>query len=417
MFKTKLAKILLTLTLLAGSIIPVTILNAASARDCNSNSVMYCGALSKNEFVHKLNTGDGQHSAAELKRVYNSWGINASTISDAKLGTVKKDGNIIVGGKIVATNARSVGREYMPGSQKDPRSGLWIRPTAVSFASSELSAFVEFDKNGEFAWAVIESCGNMVAARPKAPESSFQCLNLTARPDSGNAPLEVTFNAHGEAKNVKIQSYNFDFGDGTKAVVDTKADLAKSRHIYSVVGNYTATVRIKTDHGTTKVSQRCSSVVHVRQNAPEFACSNLSANPTQGQVPLTVNFTAAGTVSGGATITGYLYDFGDGVSSTSESNIATHTYTQIGDYTANVRIQTTSGTTPVVAVCQARIRVTEEGTPPPGVTPPGVTTTPATGPETTILGIFSISAMWLGIKKYLIGKRSLRNALITLSNR
>ena len=416
MFKTKLAKILLSITLLAGSILPVTILNAATARDCNSNSVMYCGALSKNEFDHKLNNGDGQHSAAELKRVYNSWGINASTISDAKLGTVMKNGNIIVSGKIVATNARSVGREFMPGSQRDPRSGLWIRPTAVSFASSELSAFVKLDKNGEFEWAVIESCGNMVAARPRAPESSFQCLDLTARPDSGKAPLEVTFNARGEAKNAKIQSYNFDFGDGTKTVVNTRADQVKSGHTYSVVGDYTATVRIKTDHGTTKVSRRCSSTIHIRQNAPEFACSNLSANPTQGQAPLTVNFTAAGIVSGGASITGYLYDFGDGVSSTSSDNVATHTYTQIGDYVANVRIQTTSGTTPIVTVCQARIRVTEEATPP-GVTPPGVTTTPATGPETTILGIFSISTMWLGIKKYLLSKRSLRNALIAISRR
>jgi gliding motility-associated-like protein len=58
----------------------------------------------------------------------------------------------------------------------------------------------------------------------------------------------------------------------------------------------------------------------------------LSANPSQGEAPLTVNFTNS---SGGSNT--YLWDFGDNTTST-EKDPAAHIYVNAGDYTAKLTV-------------------------------------------------------------------------------
>ncbi|MCP5286278.1 MAG: PKD domain-containing protein [Burkholderiaceae bacterium] len=69
----------------------------------------------------------------------------------------------------------------------------------------------------------------------------------------------------------------------------------------------------------------------------------LSAAPTQGQTPLTVDFSAAGSSDPDGSIAAYTWIFGDGSSGSGAT--ANHTYTSPGSYTAQLRVTDNSGMT------------------------------------------------------------------------
>ena len=92
---------------------------------------------------------------------------------------------------------------------------------------------------------------------------------------------------------------------------------------------------------------------------PSFKCDSL--------VPAVVtrtkyNFTAAASASGGAVVTGYTFDFGDGETATSSSATVSHTYAAAGTYTAKVTANVKVGTETKPATgptCQATITIKE----------------------------------------------------------
>lgn len=135
----------------------------AAARDCDANAIMWCGAYSKDEFAYKVVGGDQHNTPANLQGIYKAYSVSLDEMKVAVDGSVTKDGKVIVNGKTVATGAKSIGRQNMPGSA--PENGVYIRPTSTSFKSSSLEAFV-YMKDGQFEWAVIKSCGNAVTATP-----------------------------------------------------------------------------------------------------------------------------------------------------------------------------------------------------------------------------------------------------------
>lgn len=160
---------LLAAVVLAGLLFVPAPASAATPRDCDSNAVIYCGAYTKQELLDKLRTGDSRHTGAELREIVygGNWGITeASLRSDQTVdGVVTKDGRVIVGGQVVATDARSAGRENIGRSTREGE--VYVRPTSTSFRSAQIPAFVHLE-NGQFRYAVIKSCGNPVRATPVA---------------------------------------------------------------------------------------------------------------------------------------------------------------------------------------------------------------------------------------------------------
>lgn len=69
----------------------------------------------------------------------------------------------------------------------------------------------------------------------------------------------------------------------------------------------------------------------------------VSANPTIGPVPLTVQFNAASTDTSGSNITSWNWDFGDGSTSTAQS--PSHTYTSFGTFTPILTAINSAGAT------------------------------------------------------------------------
>lgn len=139
-------------------------LTLSSTRDCDDNAVLRCGAMTTNELQSKYQNQNAQP-------IFSYFGISQQEInsmdSSAVAGQVTRDGQVKVGGKVVATNAMTAGRQNMAGSTKVNSGGqtFYARPTGVSFQSQSLPAFVVM-KNGIFQYAVIASCGNPVKATP-----------------------------------------------------------------------------------------------------------------------------------------------------------------------------------------------------------------------------------------------------------
>ncbi|HEY1835257.1 MAG TPA: hypothetical protein VGG13_00340 [Candidatus Saccharimonadales bacterium] len=141
-------------------------LSISSARNCDGNAVMYCGALSTSQLQSRYkNKGVAQIYAAA------PFDISASDIAatgkTAVAGLVYKNGHVTVKGKVVATRAVTAGRENIKGSKKVTHDGVtfYERAPSVSFAQNTIAAFVVM-KNGQFQFAILGSCGNPVHATP-----------------------------------------------------------------------------------------------------------------------------------------------------------------------------------------------------------------------------------------------------------
>lgn len=148
-------------------------LTLSGSRDCDSNAVIYCGAMSTAELRQKFSQSE------DVRRIYSHFGIRQSHIdsmeSKVVAGHVTNANTVTVSGQVVAKDAVTLGRQNMPGSTAvNYHNGTFYkRPPSASFASASLPAFVVMN-NGKFAYAVIASCGNPVLATPVAKKQAQQ---------------------------------------------------------------------------------------------------------------------------------------------------------------------------------------------------------------------------------------------------
>lgn len=318
-----LAAIAAAVAVVFGLVAPALVSAATGPVDTDANAIMWGGAYDKTTWQNKVKNGDGHNSASNLQTIYYNQGrgISASNFNSTVDGVVYKDGHVTVGGKTVATGAKSLGRQNMPGSTLDH--GLYIRPTSVSFASTSIQAFVNMD-GGVFHYAILKSCGNPVAATPvpKAtpaptpratatprpsstprpsvtPSPSVQCLKLTpSRPDASGQPTLFRFTAT-PAGNGAVTGYRFTFDDGTDAV-ETDADTPYVERTVSS-GSLKVHAEVKDENGNYHASGACvaTATVTAPHNTPT---PKPSATPTPtGQVlGVTLPDTGPETVLGGA---------------------------------------------------------------------------------------------------------------------
>ncbi len=146
---------------------------------------------------------------------------------------------------------------------------------------------------------------------------------FAAGPTNGLAPLNVSFT------NLSTGATNFswDFGDG-----NSSTNTAPS-NTYSNAGSYTVSLTAVGPGGTNTITRANYIIV----TSPPPVVANFTANPTSGDVPLTVFFT---NLSSGAT--SWSWDFGDSGTSTNFS--PAHTYTNAGTYTVSLTAVGAGGT-------------------------------------------------------------------------
>lgn len=236
----------------------------AETRECSDNSIIRCGAMSASELKSEYAKNE-----RGLKAIYSHYNIDASDIAasgSAKTGSVHPNGTVTVGGKVVATNAYTVGRSGSLGGNKVKINDNISVYEGAGRLKSSLSAFVFFDKDGNFKSAILKVCGNPVRATPPkpTPKPIYSCDNLTAKAISRN---EYRFTTDAAAKNgAKITKYTYNFGDGT-----VKSGEKTISHAYSKAGNYTATVKVSVlvDGKTVTAPGDCKVTVTVKkENCP-----------------------------------------------------------------------------------------------------------------------------------------------------
>ncbi len=152
-----------------------------------------------------------------------------------------------------------------------------------------------------------------IIVTPSAPVAEF-----TATPRSGNIPLTVQFTCTSTGN---ITSRVWDFGDGTTSME------RNTSHTYEKAGSYTVSLTVTGPGGS-----NTKTMGGFIQATPPVPVADFTATPRSGNIPLTVQFT--GTSKGN--ITGRLWNFGDGTTSTERS--PSHTYLKAGSYTVSLTV-------------------------------------------------------------------------------
>lgn len=170
-------------------------------------------------------------------------------------------------------------------------------------------------------------------------DSASRTIEVFARPTAGftidrRTHCQVPFTVRFQNTSTNAVSYQWDFGDGA-----TSTDASPS-HTYAQFGEYDVTLRVTNANGCTDSLQMPKAISIAK---PEI---RITATPDRGCLPLVVRFTP--TISTNDPVASYLWNFGNGATSTQAS--PTTTYTQQGSYTVSLTITTASGCTETLVV-------------------------------------------------------------------
>ncbi|MEZ5337410.1 MAG: PKD domain-containing protein [bacterium] len=173
------------------------------------------------------------------------------------------------------------------------------------------------------------------------PGNASPTADLGADVTSGELPLAVVFDASGSTDpDGSIVLYEWDFdGDGA---YDSYGPSSSASHAYNTTGVFTARLRVSDNDGAQATDTLDISVTVTGNTAPTAV---IGADVTSGDIPLTVNFNATGSLEPDGSIVLYEWDFdGDGAyDSYGPGDSAAHTYTVGGSYTAKLRVTDDDG--------------------------------------------------------------------------
>jgi len=200
----------------------------------------------------------------------------------------------------------------------------------VSSLSSDRSCTVSasYNYNG-----VTKTATKSVTLRNTTQPNQPPTCSLIATPQSGDAPLTVTFSISASDPDGNISSWLLDVdGDGTADYSGTGSPPSSRSYTYSSSGSYSALLAVSDNSGTS-----CFDVVSIDVDMPNQrpTCS-LTASPRSGDAPLTVTFSMSASDSDG-TVSPWILNFGDGSDTSGSGSPPTsrsHTYSAPGTYNA-----------------------------------------------------------------------------------
>jgi PKD repeat protein len=177
----------------------------------------------------------------------------------------------------------------------------------------------EFGLTDETSLAITVTERTLVAPRASI---SFTGINSL----TGPAPLAVGFIGSGSEDDIGIVTYEWDFGDGFSATGEV------TEHTFETPGEYMVSLTVTDTDGLTDSAQIPFTITEPGQTPPQVL---INYDNSYGVAPVAVSFTSELTTAENG-IAGYLWDFGDGTTST-EAN-PTHVYTTPGEYRASLEV-------------------------------------------------------------------------------
>ncbi len=161
-----------------------------------------------------------------------------------------------------------------------------------------------------------------------------------ATPETGEAPLDVTFSSTGSSDaDGTIASYAWDFGDG-----GTSTDPSPL-HTFAADGTYTVTLTVTDDQGATGTATVTVTVTAPVANVPPTAVIVITPTGVTGEE---VFYDASGSSDSDGTIVSYAWDFGDGRTATEVS--PSWVYDVQDTYTVTLTVTDDDGATDVATM-------------------------------------------------------------------
>ncbi len=175
--------------------------------------------------------------------------------------------------------------------------------------------------------ALLRQCFILISIFAIANAANAQLsANFSATPTSGCSPQVVTFTDLSTGNPIE---WKWDLGNGTTSVLQNPSAT------YFNAGQFDVTLIVKDAAGNSDTLKKIQLI-----NVFAIPVVNFSASATAGCVPLTVQFTDLST-AGSSVINQWLWDFGDGTTSTAHN--PSHIYTAAGNYNVTLRVSTTAG--------------------------------------------------------------------------
>jgi len=140
--------------------------------------------------------------------------------------------------------------------------------------------------------------------------------DFDAAPTMGAVPVKVTLTDHSQ----HATNYLWTYGDGASSTVNNN-----HQHTYSTAGFYTVTLRVSNPIGSS-ILTRTNYIT-----AYNAASAYFTGNPITGLWPLTVALT-----NSSANANQFIWDYGDGLTSTIASMVHSHQYAAPGFYTVTL---------------------------------------------------------------------------------
>jgi PKD repeat protein len=206
-------------------------------------------------------------------------------------------------------------------------------------SATGMIASKSYDTPGDYnvTLTVTDDAGNVAVASQAVTVGTSSPGGLTAAftfsPTDPIPGSPVNFDA--STSTGTIGSYKWDFGDGHTTTTASKT----TSHTYSAVGTFVVTLTVKSGSLTASTSQTLSTGGTTTPTADFVA----SPSPSSAGNPVSFNATTSAPATG-ATISSYMWDFGDGSSPvTTASATTTKTYAVAGTYTVTLTVTDSHG--------------------------------------------------------------------------
>ncbi len=286
--------------------------------------------------------GDGTSSAsANPVHSYTapgSYTVSLLTVSSQGCrDTVKKQNLISIGtinSDFVIPAFLCAGQSITFSNTTTPAPGSVTWDFGDGTSSSDMNPSKTYTIAGTYTVKLVNNFGG-------CSDSIIQSITVKAKPIADFAadktvsckPFTVSFSN----KSTGAIKYKWDFGDGSSS------DVENPIHAYTAAGIYSVTLISANENGCTDTLVKNE---FIKIQKPVISLEGL---PRKGCNPLTINPTAV--VTANEAITGFLWNFGDGATSTAANPV--YTYTTAGNYAVTLTITTASGCTETFTMTDA----------------------------------------------------------------